>query len=146
MTLVKWTPRPMNISNDFDDIFRTLFHSDWKNPLNTKTNWKPEIDIEESDNSFQIKADIAGLTKKDIKISMKGDQLTISGERKKIIDNENDYYHYRERSFGKFNRSFNLPDSINKDKVHASFKNGILTIELEKHEEIVPKEMEIPIS
>ena len=68
MTLVKWTPRPMNISNDFDDMFRTLFHSDWKNPLNTKTNWKPEIDIKESDNIFQIKADIPGLTKKDIKI------------------------------------------------------------------------------
>ena len=112
----------MNISNDFDDMFRTLFHSDWKNPLNTKTNWKPEIDIKESDNLFQIKADIPGLTKKDIKISVKGDQLTISGERKKIIDNENDHYHYRERSVGKFNRSFNLPESINKDKIHASFK------------------------
>ena len=47
MTLVKWTPRPINISNDFDDMFRTLFHSDWKNPLNKKTNWKPEIDIKE---------------------------------------------------------------------------------------------------
>ena len=146
MTLVKWTPRRMNISNDFDDMFRTLFHSDWKNPLNTKTNWKPEIDIKESDNLFQIKADIPGLTKKDIKISVKGDQLTISGERKNIIDNSNDHYHYRERSVGKFKRSFNLPESINRDKIHASFKNGILSIELEKHEEIVPKEMEISIS
>ena len=145
MTLVKWTQKPMHISNDFDDMFRTLFHSDWKNPLYTKTNWKPEIDIKESDNLFHIKADIPGLTKKDIKISVKGDQLTISGERKKIIDNENDHYYYRERSVGKFNRSFNLPESINKDKIHASFKNGILSIELEKHEEIVPKEMEISI-
>ena len=146
MTLVKWTPRPMNISNDFDDMFRTVFHSDWKYPLKTKLNWKPEIDIKESDDLFQIKADIPGLTKKDIKISLKGDQLTISGERKKISDNENDHYHYRERSAGKFNRSFNLPESINKDKIQASFKNGILSIELEKHEEIVPKEMEISIS
>ena len=70
----------------------------------------------------------------------------ISGERKKISDNENDHYHYRERSIGKFKRSFNLPESINKDKIQASFKNGILSIELEKHEEIVPKEMEISIS
>ena len=93
MTLVKWTPKPMNVYNDFDDIFRTLFHSDWKNPLNKEINWKPEIDIKESDNLFQIKADIPGLTKKDIKIFVKGDQLTISGERKKIIDNENDHYH-----------------------------------------------------
>ena len=67
-------------------------------------------------------------------------------ERKKIIDNEKDHYHYRERSVGKFKRSFNLPESINRDKIHASFKNGILSIELEKHEEIVPKEMEISIS
>ena len=146
MTLVKWTPRPMNISNDFDDMFRTVFHSDWKYPLKTKPKWKPEIDIKESDNLFQIKADIPGLTKKDIKVSLKGDQLTISGERKKIGDNQNDHYHYRERSAGKFNRSFNLPESINKDKIQASFKNGILSIELEKHEEIVPKEMEISIS
>ena len=86
MTLVKWTPRPINISNDFDDMFRTVFHSDWKYPLKTKPNWKPEIDIKESDNLFQIKADIPGLTKKDIKVSLKGDQLTISGERKKISD------------------------------------------------------------
>ena len=146
MTLVKWTPRPMNISNDFDDMFRTVFHSDWKYPLKTNSNWKPEIDIKESDNLFQIKADIPGLTKKDIKVSLKGDQLTISGERKKISDNENDHYHYRERSIGKFKRSFNLPESINKDKIQASFKSGILSIELEKHEEIVPKEMEISIS
>ena len=109
-------------------------------------NWKPETDIKESDNLFQIKADIPGLTKKDIKVSLKGDQLTISGERKKISDNENDHYHYQERSIGKFKRSFNLPESINKDKIQASFKNGILSIELEKYEEIVPKEMEISIS
>ncbi|MFL3004827.1 MAG: Hsp20/alpha crystallin family protein [Candidatus Neomarinimicrobiota bacterium] len=146
MTLVKWTPRPMNISNDFDDMFKTVFHSNWKYPLKTKPNWKPEIDIKESDNLFQIKADIPGLTKKDIKVSLKGDQLTISGEREKISDNENDHYHYRERSIGKFKRSFNLPESINKDKIQASFKNGILSIELEKHEEIEPKEMEISIS
>ena len=146
MTLVKWTPKPMDISNEFDDMFRTVFHSDLKYPLKTEPNWKPEIDIKESDNLFQINTDLPGLTKKDIKVSLKGDQLTISGERKKISDNENDHYHYRERSVGKFIRSFNLPESINKDKINASFKNGILSIVLEKHEEIVPKEMEIPIS
>ena len=146
MTLVKWTPKPMDISNEFDDMFRTVFHSDLKYPLKTKPNWKPEIDIKESDNLFQINTDLPGLTKKDIKVSLKGDQLTISGERKRISDNENDHYYYRERSVGKFNRSFNLPESINKDKIQASFKNGILSVELEKHEEIVPKEMEISIS
>ena len=146
MTLVKWTPKPMNISNDFDSMFRTLLYSDRKNPSNTRIDWKPEIDIKESDKFFLIKADIAELNKKDIKISVKGEQLTISGERKEMTDNEDGYYHYREISAGKFSRSFNLPESINKDNIQARFKNGILFIELEKHKEIAHKEKEIAIS
>ena len=146
MTLVKWTPRPMRISNEFDNMFRTLLHSDSKNPSKTRIDWKPEIDIIESDKFFLIKADIAELNKKDIKISVKGEQLTISGERKEVNDNEDDYFHYRERSAGKFSRSFNLPESINKDKIHAQFKNGTLSIELEKHDVIVPQEKNIVVN
>mgnify|MGYP005747553807 FL=1 len=146
MTLVKWTPKPMNISNEFDNMFRTLLHSDSKNPSKTRIDWKPEIDIIESDKFFLIKADIAELNKKDIKISVKGEQLTISGERKEVNDNEDDYFHYRERSAGKFSRSFNLPESINKDKIHAQFKNGTLSIELEKHDVIVPQEKNIVVN
>ena len=146
MTLVKWTPKPMNISNEFDNMFRTLLHSDSKNPSKTRIDWNPEIDIIESDKFFLIKADIAELNKKDIKIILKGEQLTISGERKEITDNEDDYYHYRERSAGKFSRSFNLPESINKDKIHAQFKNGTLSIELEKHDVIVPQEKNIVVN
>ena len=146
MTLVKWTPRPMSISNEFDNMFRTLLHSDRKIRSKTRIDWKPEIDIIESDKFFLIKADIAELNKKDIKISVKGEQLTISGERKEVNDNEDDYFHYRERSAGKFSRSFNLPESINKDKIHAQFKNGTLSIELEKHDVIVPQEKNIVVN
>ena len=146
MTLVKWTPKPMNISNEFDNMFRTLLHSDRKNRSKTRIDWKPEIDIIESDKFFLIKADIAELNKKDIKISVKGEQLTISGERKEVNDNEDDYFHYRERSAGKFSRSFNLPESINKDKIHAQFKNGTLSIELKKHDVIVPQEKNIVVN
>ena len=145
MTLVKWTPGYTNISNDFDNSFEALLYSDWKNLLETKSNWNPKIDIKESKKCFAIKADIPGLNKKDIKLRIDGDRLTISGERKEMTDNDNDYYHYRERSVGDFQRSFKLPDSINKEKIHARFKNGILSIELEKHDEIAPKEKEIVI-
>ena len=146
MTLVRWTPKPMNNYDNFDYMFKNMFHENWEKSLNTMTNWKPEIDIEESNNIFLIKADIPGVSKKDIKLSITGDQLTISGERKERIEDSNDYYHYRERSIGKFKRSFNLPESVNRDKIHARFKNGILSIELEKHEELEPKEKEITIS
>ena len=143
MTLIKWTPKP---KNDFDNMLDTIFYSDWKRPLNPSSDWNPKIDIKETDKLFLLKADIPGLNKKDIKLKISDDQLSISGERKEQIDNNNDYYHHRERSVGKFHRSFNLPESINKDKIHARFKNGILSIELEKQEEIAPKEKEIAIS
>ena len=145
MTLVKWKPKPMNVYNEFDSLFNSLFHSDFRNSLKYESDWEPDIDIKESNKAFLIKADIAGLSKKDVKINVHGDQLTISGERGDE-SNKNDYYLFRERSVGKFSRTFNLPESVNTDKINARFKNGILSIDLEKHEEIIPKTKEIIIT
>ena len=145
MTLVKWRPSPINMVNEFDNIFNSLFHSDFRNVMHTTNDWEPSMDIKESDRNFLIEADIAGLEKKDISINLNGDQLTISGNRKEKIG-KNDYYHFRERSVGAFSRTFNLPKSINKDKISANFENGILSIKLEKHKELIPKAKEITIN
>ena len=142
MTLLKWTP---NTSYDIDKMLNTLMYPIWKDPLSPISNWKPEIDIKESGKSFLITANIAGLNKKDVKININGDQLTISGERKEDIDNSDSHYHFRERSIGEFSRSFNLPKSVNKEKINAHFKNGILSIKLEKHKDIAPETKEIEI-
>ena len=82
----------------------------------------------------------------DVKISMVDNVLTISGERKHAYDNNVDNYHYRERTIGTFNRSFNLPDTIEEDKVTANCKNGILTVTLPKKEAALPKEREIKVN
>ena len=145
MTLVKWRPNPINMVSEFDNIFNSLLHSDFRNSFNATNDWEPNMDIKESDKNFVIEADIAGLEKKDININLNGDQLTISGNREEKVG-QNDYYHFRERSVGAFSRTFNLPKSINKDKINAHFKNGILSIELEKHKELVPKAKEITIN
>ena len=147
MTLVKWRPRSINMVNEFDNIFNSLFHSDFRNVINTtNTNdWEPNMDLKESDKNFLIEADIAGLEKKDISINLNGDHLTISGNREEIVGKK-DYYHFRERSVGAFTRTFNLPKSINRDKISANFKNGILSIKLEKHKELIPKAKEITIN
>ena len=145
MTLVKWIPSQINMVNEFDNIFNSLFHSDFKNVLNTTNDWEPSIDIKESDKNFTIKADIAGLEKKDISINLNGDHLTVSGNREEK-GGENDYYHFRERSVGAFSRTFNLPKSINRDKISANFENGILSIVLEKHKELIPQAKEITIN
>ena len=145
MTLVEWKPSPTNMFNEFDNIFNSLFHSDFRNANNTINDWEPSMDIKETDKNFLIEADLAGLEKKDININLNGDKLTISGNRKEKVE-KNDYYHFRERSVGAFNRTFNLPKSINKDKINAHFKNGILSIDLEKHKELIPKTKEITIN
>ena len=109
-------------------------------------NWSPAVDVKETDNSFVLSADIPGLTKKDIKVNVANGKLSISGERTYETDQENDNYHYRERRFGTFDRSFKLPDTVDEEKISASFKNGILIVALPKHANILPKEREIKVS
>ena len=146
MTLVKWTPRRKSIFEDMDSIVRNAFNDDWNFPARDLRQWTPEVDVEEKDNHYIITADIPGLTKNDIKVNITDDILTISGERKTVNDSEKAHYHYRERQYGSFSRSFNLPETVKEDDVSASFKNGILEITLPKHEEVLPEEREIKIS
>ncbi len=146
MTLVKWKPNHMETYGDLDKMIETMFNPDWNFQSHKKRQWTPAVDVEEKSNSFIITADIAGLTKKEIKVSVCDKLLTISGKRDEKTNDSGDYYHYRERSTGTFHRSFNIPDSVNQDKIKANFKNGILIVELEKQEKKLPQEKEIKIS
>jgi len=146
MTLIKWAPRPASIFNDMDKMINNVFENDWNFSVRSKTNWSPAVDVKESDNSFTLTADIPGLTKKEVKVNITDGILSISGERKFEDEKENGNYHYRERRYGSFSRTFNLPETVNDEDISASFKNGILSIELPKHEVVLPKEREIKIS
>tara|TARA_B100000378_G_scaffold4623_1_gene4256 strand:- start:344 stop:784 length:441 start_codon:yes stop_codon:yes gene_type:complete len=146
MTLIKWQPKPMNVFDDMDTMIHSFFNTDWNFPVRDTRNWSPAVDVKETDNSFVLTADIPGLTKKDIKVNVDNGKLSISGERTYETDQENDNYHYRERRFGTFDRSFKLPDTVDEEKISASFKNGILIVALPKHANILPKEREIKVS
>ena len=146
MTLIKWAPRPASIFNDMDKMINNVFENDWNFSVRSKTNWSPAVNVKESDNSFTLTADIPGLTKKEVKVNITDGILSISGERKFEDEKENGNYHYRERRYGSFSRTFNLPETVNEEDISASFKNGILSIELPKHEVVLPKEREIKIS
>ena len=146
MTLIKWQPKPMNVFDDMDTMIHSFFNTDWNFPVRDTQNWSPAVDVKETDNLFVLTADIPGLTKKDIKVNVANGKLSISGERTYETDQENDNYHYRERRFGTFDRSFKLPDTVDEEKISASFKNGILNVALPKHENILPKEREIKVS
>ena len=146
MTLVKWTPRPMTVFNEVDNMINSVFNSDWNLEPIESTKWNPAVDVKETDHSFLISADIPGLTKKDINIEVSDDVLSITGERTEDEVEDSDLYHYRERSRGTFTRSFHLPESVDEKKISANFKDGILKIELPKQETRVSKARTIKVN
>ena len=146
MTLIKWTPRPASIFDDMNKMISNVYENDWNFPVRSKTNWSPEVDVKESDNSFTLTADIPGLTKKDVNLNVSDNVLSIYGERKVEDEKESGNFHYRERRYGSFSRTFNLPETVKEEDISASFKNGILIVELPKHEVALPKEREIKIN
>ena len=108
-------------------------------------NFYPAIDVFDKKDAIVVKAEIPGVDKKDVSITISENELTIKGEVKKEQEvNEKDYYHC-ERSYGTFSRTIGLPGSIDKSKVKASYKDGILEILLPKSEEAKPKEIKLEI-
>ena len=101
--------------------------------------FSPKVDISESEKEFEIQIHVPGMSKDDFKIDLNEDQITISGERKFKNENKEKNFHSVESYYGSFNRSFYLPDVINRDQVDASYKDGILTLTLPKDEKKVTK-------
>lgn len=105
--------------------------------------WRPIVDTYEKDDAIVVSAELPGVKKDDVSIDVKNNILTMSGERKHEDEiNENDYYR-SERFYGKFQRSFTLPDNVDADNVDASFKDGVLKITIPKTEQSAKKKIEI---
>lgn len=110
------------------------------------TEWAPAVDISEDDKEYLVKAELPGLKKEEVKVTVEDGELTISGERKTEKEEKNKKYHRIERSYGSFVRSFTLPDVVSGDKVNAEFKDGLLTVHLPKDEKAKPKAVEVKVS
>jgi HSP20 family protein len=101
------------------------------------------LDVFESDDDVTVRASIPGVNPDDIDISVTGDVLTIKGETSEEREEKQGNYHLRERRYGAFLRSVNLPAPVNTDRAEAEFKNGVLTLTLPKVEEVKPKSIKI---
>jgi HSP20 family protein len=108
--------------------------------------WAPSVDITENPEEFQIKAELPEVKKEDVKIHVEGGVLTISGERKQEKEEQNKKWHRVERSYGSFMRSFTLPATIDDAKIHAEFKDGVLTMRLPKSATAKPKSIEVKLA
>ncbi|HSL84602.1 MAG TPA: Hsp20/alpha crystallin family protein [Thermoanaerobaculia bacterium] len=105
--------------------------------------WMPSVNIRETEQAFFVEAELPGLTKKDIDITLENNILKLSGERRFEKDTNEESYHRVERSYGSFLRTFSLPSQVNAESVKASFKDGVLTIEVPKAEEAKPRKIAI---
>ena len=142
MKLMKRNENPLSL---FEDVFGTLFNDSFGTMTKGVNSgvWSPAVDIVEKDGHFTLIADLPGVGKEDIKLTIDEGSLTLSGERKSEKSEATEYGHRYERAYGKFSRSFTLGSGIDVKKVSADFKNGTLTVELPKLESSKPFEVSI---
>jgi HSP20 family protein len=104
------------------------------------------MDVKETDKEIVVEAELPGMDDKDISLSLQDGILTIKGEKKLERDEEKENYRMMERRYGSFQRSVRLPDTVDEDKVEASFNNGVLKVSLPKRPEAIGKQRTIPIT
>lgn len=144
--LTRWTPG----SELFRDRFSRLFDQAFADFRNFETgedvasrNWMPAVDISETDDALLLYAELPGMTKDDVDITLENNLLSIRGERKFEKEAQKENFHRIERTYGSFSRSFTLPSNVRSDEVKASFKDGLLHIEIPKAEEAKPRKISI---
>ena len=108
--------------------------------------WAPLVDIVEDDKEYLIKVELPEVQKNDVKVVVESGTLTISGERKAEKEEKNRKFHRVERYYGRFERSFSVPDDAESAGVRAEFKDGILRVHLAKSEKARPKQIEVEVS
>lgn len=127
--------------------------SDWRRPLaaarigqrgsNAAAAWRPAADVHETAERYAISFELPGTDKEDVSVEVHDNVLTVKGEKKATEVAEGERRHHIERVYGSFTRAFTLPSDVEGDAVKATFRNGVLTVEIPKAEEQKPKVVEI---
>lgn len=143
--LSRWGPfRDMlTLRDDMDRLFKSFFG---QAPEEREGFWAPIVDIEEDNENIMVHAELPGMKKDDIRVSVHGNTLSISGERKHEAEIKDKTLHRIERSYGKFIRTISLPTDVKADKIMATYKDGVLTVSLPKPESAKPKQIDVEIT
>ena len=114
-------------------------------PPGPMAGFAPSVEMKETDGGLTISAELPGLEEKDVEVSLDGDLLTLSGEKRQETSEEKEGIHISERSYGSFRRSIRLPWAADPAQASAAFDKGVLTVTLKRPPEAVPKVNRIPI-
>jgi HSP20 family protein len=151
-----WDPFA-NLHKEFDQLFGALRGGFLRSPFGSGSDldpyWRraagqgatPAVDIVETDDHYELTAELPGLDPEQIDVKLADGRLTIKGEKREEKEEKKEGYYLSERRFGSFQRSFAVPDGIDPDKVSADFANGLLKITLPKSPELQQKEKKIAI-
>ena len=155
MNIVKWQRpalsnwagfgRLANLHDELDRLFESPL-SELTRTSHLLSGWTPALDVYEEKDSFVVKAELPGMKKEDIEVSLHDGSLSISGERKAESKHEDSEVYRTERLFGRFQRTVTLPATVAADKVKAAYNDGILTITLPKTEEAKPRKIDVSIN
>jgi HSP20 family protein len=117
---------------DYPDFGTTMF----KAPLFSETDWFPAVELAEADGEFVLTAELPGMSKDDVDVSVDDNVLTLKGEKKTEREEAHNRMHIRERAYGTFERSFTLPRNVDAGKIRADFHDGLVEIHMPKHETV----------
>jgi HSP20 family protein len=155
MNLIRWQ-RPVltpwssfgqlsNLREEIDRLFDSPL-ADLTDATNLLSGWTPALDVHEQKDNFIVKAELPGMKKEDITVSLHDGSLSISGERKSETKQADAEVYRAERFLGRFQRTVTLPVQVAADKVKAQYKDGVLTVTLPKTEEAKPKQIDVSVS
>ncbi len=144
MTLMKWDPW-REIEDMFDRYTKAVGWPRGGQEAMASSDWSPRVDIVEAEQEFLIKADIPGVEKDHVKVSVENGVLTIQGERKTEKEEKDAKFHRVERFTGTFVRRFTVPENVDADAIKAVFKDGMLTLQLPKTQKALPKAIDIHV-
>lgn len=145
--ITKWEPFKdmVSLRDEIDKLFNDFFKRSPEERIEPHGIWYPALDIEESKDNIKVTAELPGMKKEDIRLTISDGQLMIQGERKFEKEEKDKTYHRIERSYGKFRRTISLPTEVEEDKVKATYEQGILKVTIPKSEKVKPKEIGITV-
>jgi HSP20 family protein len=147
--LNRWRPfGDLTTLRDEMDRLWGRFIRDWPAPIRREGagQWLPTVDVSETPKEVVVEAEIPGMDPKDIDISLQGSKLTLRGQRKQEKKEEGKNYHRVERTYGTFSRTIQLPAEVDASKVNATYKNGVLRVNMPKSKEETVKKIEVKSS
>jgi HSP20 family protein len=138
--------RQLEFRREFEDLVNRFFGPDpWFSSRLFGQGFSPAVDVKETETEFIVKAEMPGIDQEDLSVSLTGDVLTISGEKKEEKEEKGENLFRIERSFGSFSRSLTVPVEIQEDKIEAKYRDGVLTLRLPKAESTKKKSIDIKV-